>query len=128
MPPTFKTLASKANLGARYVNDYTRYLIQDVIKESEVPLGTEQETFAAIGSDVLTISTYSDDNFHGRADQLWLVGRIATLRLVAMHRAASALQERLKPPFPSDSYRISLAISTSAISLFTSIPWGVSLG
>ncbi|CAH8437612.1 unnamed protein product [Dicrocoelium dendriticum] len=104
------------------MNDYISYFIRDVITESEVPLGPKQETFGATGSGMWAISTDSENNSRGRADQKWPIGSIATLRFVAMHRAAAALQESLKPPFPSDSHRFTLDKSTSPISLSQSIP------
>ncbi|CAH8607204.1 unnamed protein product [Dicrocoelium dendriticum] len=122
MHTTFEALAGEAKLNVRYVNAYTNYLVRGLIDASEVPSGAEQETVSAAGSDLRATSEDSEDNFRRQADHQWPVSRIATLRLVAMRRAAATLQKGLKPRFPSTSDRLSPDELASPMGLSSSIP------
>ncbi|CAH8526669.1 unnamed protein product [Dicrocoelium dendriticum] len=102
------TLTEYANFGVRYGNAYASLLLRDVSTGSAMPSRAEQKKVGAVGLDLRTASKDSVDDSLGRADQQWPIGRVATLRLVSVRRAAAALQKSLNPRYPSNSERFYL--------------------
>ncbi|KAF6774536.1 hypothetical protein AHF37_05605 [Paragonimus kellicotti] len=92
------TLAAEAKSNLLYVKAYTTYLVRGLTKANvsstdEADLTDNSSPFleAATSDQSALQKDNENDVFRSKADEDWPVGRIATLRLVAMRQAASKL-------------------------------------
>ncbi|KAF5394745.1 hypothetical protein PHET_10366 [Paragonimus heterotremus] len=98
------TLAAEAKSNLLYVKAYTTYLVRGLTKAKTSSTGETDLTdnsspfLEAVTSDQSAMQKDNEnDVFRRKADEDWPVGRIATLRLVAMRQAASKLHRFVRP-------------------------------
>ncbi|KAF8569114.1 hypothetical protein P879_00924 [Paragonimus westermani] len=96
------TLAAEAKSNVLYVKAYTTYLVRGLTKAKSSSTDaadlTDSSFLEAVTSDQSVMQKDNEnDVFRRKADEDWPVGRIATLRLVAMRQAASKLHRFIRP-------------------------------
>ncbi|KAA3677044.1 uncharacterized protein DEA37_0011288 [Paragonimus westermani] len=91
------TLAAEAKSNVFYVKAYTTYLVRGLTKAKSSSTDaadlTDNSSFLEAVTNDQSVMQKDNENdvFRRKADEDWPVGRIATLRLVAMRQAASKL-------------------------------------